>query len=551
MGIQWRLQYRRPFFLDHLVNSTPEKDRVRLLKDGFMANNYKWLEILWNNSTGFWNNDVTTSDIIPLIGDLSEWVKNYYNQLSIPITTKTIDGIGVPGFSSYEYPVASVNPICLGVPNDGSTAFYTTNIANLPYALEIYKKPNITISDGKFHFVQHFLGRLQGQVLTQEGKTVLQEIVQDRDLSVSPFEPVVLIASRNYSELGIVSGKEYIVPAFVAAIYQQSLNDNASQQTLRSICNSIAITAAVLTTPYTAGGSWAAYTTVAAGFVAGIDEAIKNGRLQLGKSDEYDSKYASFYDAWNVLYNTTLAIDALVNVPQVIRSIRSFDLIISTKNVYQNAKTSKLAAKFEGLWKSGKTSININEIQGQARKIAIAKYGKEAEQLIYVKFKEYGGAAAEIISYYGQEGINALKKVNNIQGAASELIKGKIGYRHISSDVKYLDNLKKTGVIPEQIGNNQTYFSLDKIENSDDAIDYMQLNGRKTDAVWRLEFNANQLLGKAFFAKGNWNKSEYLEILARSFPNFGKGGASQFITQSEIKLTKMVNLRTGEVITFK
>ena len=285
--------------------------------------------------------------------------------------------------------------------------------------------------------------------------------------------------------------------------------------------------------------------------MAGIDEAIKNGRLQLGKSDEYDSKYASFYDAWNVLYNTTLAIDALVNVPQVIRSIRSFDLIISTKNVYQNAKTSKLAAKFEGLWKSGKTSININEIQGQARKIAIAKYGKEAEQLIYVKFKEYGGAAAEIISYYGQEGINALKKVNNIQGAASELIKGKIGYRHISSDVKYLDNLKKTGVIPEQIGNNQTYFSLDKIENSDDAIDYMQLNGRKTDAVWRLEFNANQLLGKAFFAKGNWNKSEYLEILARSFPNFGKGGASQFITQSEIKLTKMVNLRTGEVITFK
>lgn len=366
------------FFLDHLVNSTPEKDRVRLLKDGFMANNYKWLEILWNNSTGFWNNDVTTSDIIPLIGDLSEWVKNYYNQLSIPITTKTIDGIGVPGFSSYEYPVASVNPICLGVPDDGSTAFYTTNIANLPYALEIYKKQNITISDGKFHFVQHFLGRLQGQVLTQEGKTVLQEIVQDRDLGVSPFEPVVLIASRNYSEFGIVSGKEYIVPAFVAAIYQQSLNDNASQQTLRSICNGIAITAAVLATPYTGGGSWAAYTTVAAGFVAGIDEAIKNGRLQLGKSDEYDTKYASFYDAWNALYNTTLAIDALVNVPQVIRSIRSLDLITSTKNVYQNAKTSKLATKFEELWKSGKSATSVvSETVKAAGKYSLASISKE------------------------------------------------------------------------------------------------------------------------------------------------------------------------------
>ena len=350
------------FFLDHLVNSTPEKDRVRLLKDGFMANNYKWLEILWNYSTGFWNNDVTTSDIIPLIGDLSEWVKAYYNQLSIPITTKTIDGIGVPGFSSYEYPVASVNPICLGVPDDGSTAFYTTNIANLPYALEIYKKPNITISDGKFHFVQHFLGRLQGQVLTQEGKTVLQEIVQDRDLGVSPFEPVVLIASRNYSELGIVSGKEYIVPAFVAAIYQQSLNDNASQQTLRSICNGIAITAAVLATPYTGGGSWAAYTTVAAGFVAGIDEAIKNGRLQLGKSDEYDSKYASFYDAWNALYNTTLAIDALVNVPQFARTIRQIDVISSAKKLYDVSKSLGKEVDFMDLWRGGNIANKASKL---------------------------------------------------------------------------------------------------------------------------------------------------------------------------------------------
>ena len=366
------------FFLDHLVNSTPEKDRVRLLKDGFMANKYKWLEILWNYSTGFWNNDVTTADIIPLIGDLSEWVKNYYNQLSIPITTKTIDGIGIPGFSSYEYPVASVNPICLGVPDDGSTAFYTTNVGNLPYALEIYKKPSISISDGKFHFAQHFLGRLQGQVVTQAGKTVLQEIVQDRDLGVSPFEPVVLIASRNYSELGIVSGKEYIVPAFVAAIYQQSLNDNSSQETLRSLCNGIAITAAVLATPYTGGGSWAAYTTVAAGFVAGIDEALKKGRLQLGKSDEYDSKYVGFYDAWNALYNTTLAIDALVNVPQVIRSIRSLDLITSTKNVYQNAKTSKLAAKFEELWKSGKNATSVvSETVKATGKYTLASISKE------------------------------------------------------------------------------------------------------------------------------------------------------------------------------
>ena len=328
-------------------------------------------------------------------------------------------------------------------------------------------------------------------------------------------------------------------------------NDNASQQTLRSICNGIAITAAVLATPYTGGGSWAAYTTIAAGFVASIDEAIKNGRLQLGKSNEYDTKYASFYDAWNALYNTTLAIDALVNVPQVIRSIRSLDLITSTKNVYQNAKTSKLAAKFEGLWKSGKTSININEIQGQARKIAIAKYGKEAEQLIYVKFKEDGGAAAEIIAHFGQEGLDALKRVKNIEDVANELIKGKIAYRHIGSDINYLENLKKTGIIPEQIGQGKTYFSLDKIDNPIEAIDKMQLNKKYNDAIWRLEFDTEQLLGKVKFPKAKWGSAEYIEVLTRSYPDFGSGGASQFITQSKIKLTRMTNLKTGEVITFK
>ena len=112
--------------------------------------------------------------------------------------------------------------------------------------------------------------------------------------------------------------------------------------------------------------------------MAGVDEALKKGRLQLGKSDEYDSKYASFYDAWNVLYNTTLAIDALANVPQVIRSIRSLDLIISTKNVYQNAKTSKLATKFEELWKSGKSATAVvSETVKATSKYTLASISKE------------------------------------------------------------------------------------------------------------------------------------------------------------------------------
>ena len=53
------------------------------------------------------------------------------------------------------------------------------------------------------------------------------------------------------------------------------------------------------------------------------------------------------------------------------------------------------------------------------------------------------------------------------------------------------------------------------------------------------------------FEKTKWNKAEYIEVITRSYPNFGKGGATQFITKSEIRLKRMINLKTGEIINFK
>ena len=88
---------------------------------------------------------------------------------------------------------------------------------------------------------------------------------------------------------------------------------------------------------------------------------------------------------------------------------------------------------------------------------------------------------------------------------------------------------------------------IEKIE----AIDKMQLNKKYNDAIWRLEFDTEQLLGKVKFPKAKWDSAEYIEVLTRSYPDFGSGGASQFITQSKIKSTRMTNLKTGEVITFK
>ncbi|MGB4774050.1 MAG: hypothetical protein WBP45_02660 [Daejeonella sp.] len=186
-----------------------------------------------------------------------------------------------------------------------------------------------------------------------------------------------------------------------------------------------------------------------------------------------------------------------------------------------------------------------------ARQRAIAKFGKEAEDLIYIKFNKDGGAVAEILDHYGVEGLNVLKKVNKIDDVANELIKGKMAYRHVSSNVLYLDQMKQSGKLPAQTGNGTTYFSLDKFDNPIVAIDKMQLNSKGTDAAWRVEFDATQLINKAQIPKGKWNNAEYIEVLTRSYPNFGSGGASQFFTQSEIQIKRLVNLKTGEVINFK
>ena len=88
----WEFSYGKlsvgdTFFLDKLLLSTPESDRLTLLKEGFIANGGKWLQILFSKSKGFWNNDVTIPDLLPLMSELGHWVQLYYKDLSIPITT--------------------------------------------------------------------------------------------------------------------------------------------------------------------------------------------------------------------------------------------------------------------------------------------------------------------------------------------------------------------------------------------------------------------------------------------------------------------------------
>ena len=322
------------FFLDKLVLSTPKQDRLRLLRDGFIANQGKWIEIIFNKSKGFFNNDVTIADILPLVTGLASWIKQYYKELNIPISLGTIQNIGHPDLNEYSYPIASITPICIGVPNDGSGVYYTQQSdSGYTYELSLRSAFEGRLDRGRAIVSQKFFGHLVGTYLTSPRESIPSERLFNTELNLNLFEPVILLASRDYSALGIKAGEEYVVPAFLAVIYQQLLNDKASWDKARSAGNYLAIGVAALASPYTGGGSWAVYTTIGAGFVAGIDEALKDGRLKLGSSTEYDAKHKDFYQAWENLYNTAMVADAVANAPQLVRAIRQVNLIYRVKQL--------------------------------------------------------------------------------------------------------------------------------------------------------------------------------------------------------------------------
>ena len=191
----------------------------------------------------------------------------------------------------------------------------------------------------------------------------------------------------------------------------------------------------------------------------------------------------------------------------------------SVAKVGQNlTPVERLAIETEIIKAEAKAATNPYWLPS-ARQRAITRFGKEAEDLIYLKFTNDGGAAAEIIDYFGREGLEVLKRVDNLDDAAGELIKTKVGYRYISNDASYLlQQLKETGVITKTP--DKTYFTLDKFDTPTEAIIKCQLPG---DATWRAEFDTGQFINNVNFPNAKWNDADYIEVLTRSYPNFGEG----------------------------
>jgi hypothetical protein len=117
------------------------------------------------------------------------------------------------------------------------------------------------------------------------------------------------------------------------------------------------------------------------------------------------------------------------------------------------------------------------------------------------------------------------------------------GYRYISSDAPYLQDLISTGTIPAN--SRGTYISFDKMGT--EAAGKLQVPPNN-DGFIRIEFGTGQILDDIKIPKGEYGKADHLEAITTDYSKFGPGGATQAITNKPIIIDKIIDTRTGEVL---
>jgi hypothetical protein len=149
---------------------------------------------------------------------------------------------------------------------------------------------------------------------------------------------------------------------------------------------------------------------------------------------------------------------------------------------------------------------------------------------------EQGGVVEEV-----PDGAKATGTAPNFYTSASGETIPATGYRYVSSDAPYLQDLLSHGIIPAN--SRGTYISFDSLGQG--AAGKLQV---PHDAAIKIEFDTKQILDDVQIPKGQWGKADYPEPITNDFPQFGPGGATQAVTTKPIVVNKIIDARTGKVL---
>ncbi len=119
------------------------------------------------------------------------------------------------------------------------------------------------------------------------------------------------------------------------------------------------------------------------------------------------------------------------------------------------------------------------------------------------------------------------------------------GYRYLPSTSSNLSQLERNGMLLAD--ENGTYISFNHFDQAANAASKLQLPAYNDGAI-RVDFDTRQILEDVKIPRGKWGTADYLEPLTKDNPQWGQGGGTQAITTQPIQVTRIVDLRSGEIL---
>jgi hypothetical protein len=242
------------FILKPLIESTPVYDQVKLLKEGFMNNNYFWLRRLWSDANAELNG-VAYIHVAELLNIVTGWVKKHYKDLSISSAQYTGMLNDVEGPVFYKYSAGSVN-YYLGLRNNEEFNVTPSYIVGLYQ----YGTPSdITFqSDGKIRFKQNYYRyNTNSYFYDLKTSTPNRQTWVTYDEIMDPFELMNITIADNYAELGFNRGDQFLIPAYLAMLYAKNIEKKIVERRLEFVSDLFTIASAILAAPETGGLSFA------------------------------------------------------------------------------------------------------------------------------------------------------------------------------------------------------------------------------------------------------------------------------------------------------
>ena len=182
----------------------------------------------------------------------------------------------------------------------------------------------------------------------------------------------------------------------------------------------------------------------------------------------------------------------------------------------------------------GNNPVVYDDPSGYKRK-ACPPQGKISESVDETSYGKSSSNCTELVPYYPANNGAESGRATDFYVSPNGDIVPATGYRYVSENASYLDDMTNNMTIPANADG--TYFSFNNYDVANPSA--LQV---PHDASVKVSFDTLQIIDDISVPYGNWGKASYLEPITTDFPQFGSGGATQVITHSRIKIKSITKL---------